>query len=311
MLSYRHGEAVSKARTGRALVTAFGDSPFPSRGRAAAFLYDWLKTGAIVADYRPYDDWDYKLDDQVFGDEQRAWNQLLTDDEPNPLLTDRSARGLSAIAAALHKHGPHMKPEHLEKAVWWIKDWKAARVGWYRTATASMEFSELMNGLKTTKEFLASSRSASRYSIAASAVTALFGVVVVTVAMLFFNGAGGWWTWGGVLVALFTLACAGALTERARDIWKLQDRQYFLKCIRAARCTEDLNEAGLFAFGESYNERLTWAREKKFRGEMNDLQRKLGDALYFDYDQYMRAPFNEDLIREENERNAAPPLKPA
>ena len=174
-----------------------------------------------------------------------------------------------------------------------------------------MEFSQLMNGLKTTKEFLAASRSASRYSIGASAVTSLFGVAAVTVAMLFVNGAGGWWKWGGVLVALFTLASASALTERARDIWKLQDREYFLGCIRAARCTEDLNEAGLFAFGESYNEPLTWAREKKFRGEMNHLQRKLGDALYFDYDRYMRAPFNEDLIGEENERNAARTLKPA
>jgi len=259
----------------------------------------------------PYDDWDYKLDDEAFGDEQRAWNQLLTDDEANPLLTDRSSQGLAAIAAALNKHGPHMEAEHLEKAVWWLKDWKAARYGWYRTPTSSMEFNQLMNGLKTTKEFLAASRSASLYSFGASAVTALFGVIAVIVVMLFINGAGDWWKWGGAVLALITLGWANALTEKARDIWKLQDRQYFLKSIRAARCTEDLNAAGLFAFTESYKEPLTWAREKKFRGEMNDLQRRLGDALYFDHDRYMRAPFNEDLIREENERNAAKVVKPA
>ena len=264
-----------------------------------------------MADCRPYDDWDYKLDDEIYGDEQRFWNQLLTDGEVNPLLTDRSSQGLAAIAAALHQHGSHMKPDHLEKAVWWLKDWKAARVGWYRTTASGMEFDQLMNGLKTTKEFLAASRSASRYSIGASAVTALFGVIAVVVAMLFINGAGGWWKWSGVVVALFTLAWFSALTEKARDIWKLQDREYFLKCIRAARCTEDLNEAGLFAFTESYKEPLTWAREKRFRGEMNDLQRRLGDALYFDYDRYMRAPFNEDLIREEKGRNAARASKAA
>ena len=265
-----------------------------------------------MANYRPYNDYDYKIDDHEFRHEAQGWNQLLDDGEVNPELTNASTKGLAAIAAALHQHAPNMKPEHLEKAVWWLKDWKAARVGWYRTTTAGMEYNQFMSGLKQQQEFKAAGKRARRYSLGSSAATAVSAIVWAGVVMMF-GEAGAWaggWTWGAAVLALFTWAFGTALTERARDIWQLQDRRYFLQCLRAARCTEDLNDAGLFAHGLSYEEPMSWAREKKYRAELLEMQRQLADALYFDYDQHIRTPFDESLIEEENARNAARALKP-
>ena len=252
-------------------------------------------------DYRPIEVCDYELNDDEggYGADAAPGNQLLTDDgTPNLDVHGESSQGLAAIAAALHKHAADMTPAHLEKAVWWLKDWKMHQRRFNRTPFSYTDFHASMERLKTSSEFLGAARSAKRFSLGSHVTAMLFGVCASVSAVAFYSEAEWPLKWGFAVLALFFAGWTTQLRDRARDFWQTQDRKYFIQCLRLARCTQDLNETGLFANPSAKaSEPLTWAKEKKFLGEMRELQAQLGDALYFDWDRYMRAPFNDELLK--------------
>lgn len=83
------------------------------------------------------------------------------------------------------------------------------------------------------------------------------------------------------------------LTDTARDIWQRQDRRYFLQCLRQARCTEDLLDAGLFAHHPATDTVSSAKGYIDSRHAVRQIQLHLGDALYFDWDHNIRERFNE------------------
>jgi len=204
---------------------------------------------SFMSDYRPYDYWDYRVNDLLLGEDEPASNRLL-DEEGNPLRHpgSKTLQGLAAIAAALHKYGLEMRPEHLEKAVWWLKDWKMHRVGWWPTINASVDLHQSMQRLKESVAFKKDGALALRHSYI-SHFFALFAGIVAAGALAAWFGESGWGARAGWTVGFFVLAAfAAAFRDSARDIWQKQDRRYFLQCLRLCKCTEDPLDAGLFAF---------------------------------------------------------------
>jgi len=51
-------------------------------------------------------------------------------------------------------------PEHLEKAVWWLKDWKMHRTNFHQKVNSSAEFYQAMQRLKSTPQFLRDGKTA-------------------------------------------------------------------------------------------------------------------------------------------------------
>ena len=81
--------------------------------------------------------------------------------------------------------------------------------------------------------------------------------------------------------------------DQARDHWQHQDRRYFLQCLRAARCTEDLLAAGLFAYHPDTDAVRSAEGQLASRRAVRELQAQLGDAIYFDWDHHIRDQLNE------------------
>lgn len=247
-----------------------------------------------MSDYRPYDCWDYRINDLLIGDDEPPGNQLLDEDgNPSPRVGNKSLEGLAGLAATLDKYGPNMTPEHLEKAVWWLKDWKMHRSGWHRTVSAMTEFHQTMERLKNSPEFKRDGKRARRYSYG-SHLFALFTGVLAAFALNAWLGDSGWgeriaWTIG----ALFLAALTAGFRDTARDIWQQQDRRYFLQCLRQSRCTEDLLDAGLFAYHPETMSVNSAEEQLAFRRSVREMQHQLGDALYFDWDSHIRESFNE------------------
>jgi len=247
-----------------------------------------------MSDYRPYERLDYRINDLLIGDDEPPGNQLLGEDG-NPLLRtgDKSLEGLAAVAAALDKYGPDTRPEHLEKAVWWLKDWKMHRSGWYRTVSAVAEFHQAMERLKNSPEFRRDGKRACRYSYG-SHLFALFTGITAAFALNAWLGNYGWggkigWTLG----ALFLAGLTAGFRDMARDSWQQQDRRYFLQCLRQSRCTEDLVNAGLFAYHPRTISVNSAEEQLAFRHAVREMQLQLADALYFDWDNRVRESFNE------------------
>lgn len=246
-----------------------------------------------MSDYRPYDCLDYRVNDLLIGDDEPPGNQLL-DEDGNPLSRtgDKSLEGLAGVAAALDKYGPAMKPEHLEKAVWWLKDWKMHRSGWYRTVSAMTEFYQAMGGLKNSPEFKRDGKRARHFSYG-SHLFALFTGVFAALALHAWFGDSGWggkiaWTIG----ALFLAAVTAWFMDTARDIWQQQDRRYFLQCLRKSRCAEDLLDAGLFAYHPETMNVKSAEEHLAFSRAVLEMQHQLADALYFDWDSGIRESLN-------------------
>lgn len=247
-----------------------------------------------MSGYKVYDSWEYRINDRLLGDEEPEGNRLLDDDgEPATYLTGSSTAGLAAIASAIHKHASTMQPEHLEKAVWWLKDWKANRAGWYRKMDDLHTFAKTLQSLKTKPEFLADGRSARRYSLGSHMVALMAGIAFAITLNAWLDG-GSWgakigWGIGTLLFAAIT----SALRDTARDIWQRQDRRYFLQCLRQARCTEDLLDAGLFSHHPATDNVSNAKGYIDSRHALREMQSQMGDALYFDWDHNIRERFNE------------------
>ncbi|MCQ8116998.1 hypothetical protein [Methylomonas rosea] len=245
-------------------------------------------------EYRPYDGWDYRINDLLIGEDEPPGNQLLDEDgNPSTTIENKSLEGLAVLAATLNKYGPDMKPEHLEKAVWWLKDWKMHRSDWYRSVNAMAEFHQTMESLKNSLEFKRDGKRARLYSYG-SHLFALISGVCAGFALNAWLGESGWVERIALTIGALSLALLTAgFRDTARDIWQQQDRRYFLQCLRQSRCTEDLLHAGLFAYHpetisvESAEEHLA------FRRAVREMQHQLGDALYFDWDRQIRERFNE------------------
>jgi hypothetical protein len=144
---------------------------------------------AGMSDFQVYDSWEYRINNNLMGDDEPKGNQLLDEDgEPATYLTGSSAAGLAAIASAIHKHASSMQPEHLEKAVWWLKDWKAHRAGWYRKIDDQHTFAKTLQSLKIKPEFLADGKSGRRYSLSSHAVALMAGVAFALALNAWLNG---------------------------------------------------------------------------------------------------------------------------
>ena len=247
-----------------------------------------------MSDYRPYDSWDYRINDLLIGDEEPPGNQLLDEDgNPTTRPGNKSLEGLAALAAVLDRYGPDMRPEHLEKAVWWLKDWKMHRSGWYRTVSAMAEFHQAMGRLKSSPEFKRDGKRARRYSYGSHLFALLTGIGTAF-ALNAWLGESGWggkvgWTIG----VLFIAGLTAGFRDTARDIWQQQDRRYFLQCLRQSRCTEDLLDAGLFAHHPKTMNLNSAEEHLAFRHAVREMQLQLADALYFDSDNRIRENFNE------------------
>lgn len=247
-----------------------------------------------MSDWRPLDTSDYLADDLALGPDAPPTNQLLDrDGEPSKDLTEPSLQGLAAIAAALDRHAPSMTPQHLEKAVWWIKAWKAARAGTYRRIEDGAKFHRQMSGFKESKFFKRSASRARRLSY----VSHLFALVA-GIAML---GALQAWLeegeWGGktmwTIGLLVSAALAAGFRDAARDVWQQQDRWYFLQCLRSAQCTEDLLDAGFFSHHDATMKVTTAEEYLASRRAFREIQRQFADALYFDDECRIREQHNE------------------
>jgi len=162
-----------------------------------------------MSDYRPYDSWDYRINDLLIGDEEPLGNQLLDEDgNPTTRPGNKSLEGLAALAAVLDRYGPDMRPEHLDKAVWWLKDWKMHRSGWYRTISAIAEFHQAMERLKSSPEFKRDGKRARRYSYGSHLFALLTGIGTAF-ALSAWLGESGWggkvgWTIGVLFIAGLT-----------------------------------------------------------------------------------------------------------
>jgi len=243
----------------------------------------------IMSEYRPYERWDYRINDLLVGEDEPLNNQLLGDNEkvaqrpPN-----ESIKGLAAIADALDSFGQEMTPEHIEKAVWWMKDWKMHRSGWYPKIDSDIELQQSMEKLKSCVAFRKLGVRAKRYSYGSHLFAVLSGVAALAALNVWTNDSS-WaprigWALGFAVLSILTVA----FRDTARDIWQEQDRRYFLQCLRLCRCTDDLLQAGLFAYHPK-TEKVHCAEEGlAFRKAVREMQAQLGDALYFDFDNHIR-----------------------
>lgn len=241
---------------------------------------------AQTSDYRPFETWNYRLDDSLLGEDEPEGNRLL-DDEGNPRYSAGALGGLSAIAAALNKHGNDMTADQLEKAVWWLKDWQMHRQGWYRKATGVFDFAKRMGEFKESAEFRGYEKRARRY-IRLAALTAIVAGVLLALVVGTWGESGWLWRLGWSALALITAGLASGLTDTARQQWQTQDRIYFLNCLRNAECTEDLLDAGLFAH---HDDTMQLKDTLRSRRAVRRMQRQLAQALYFDYDSCIRENF--------------------
>lgn len=248
-----------------------------------------------MSDYRPYETWDYRVNDILLGEDEPPENRLL-DEYGQPVEHARggSLAGLAAIAAALDAHGQQMLPQHIEKAVWWLKDWKMHKSGWYRRINSHVDLHREMERLKQITSFRKDGARARRCIYASHLFAVLFLVVAAGALNSWIGEGSGWgarigWTVGALLLA----GLAAAFRDTARDIWQRQDRRYFLQCLRLCRCTDDLHDAGLFAYHPD-TEKVESAEEQlAFRRAVRGMQLQLADALYFDWDRSIREHFNE------------------
>jgi hypothetical protein len=247
-----------------------------------------------MSDYRPYDRWDYRVNDLLLGEDEPPDNRLLDEDgQAVRHANSGSIKGLSAIAATLDKYGPQMQPQHLEKAVWWLKDWKMHRSGWQRTISAPFDLHQSMERLKQSASFKNDGVKARRYSYASHLFAVLFGIAALGAFNAWFDvsswGSRVGWTFGVLILSGLT----AAFRDTARDIWQRQDRRYFLQCLRLCRCTEDLLDVGLFAYHPSTEQVRSAEEHLEFRRAVREMQVQLADSLYFDWDQRIREQFNE------------------
>lgn len=261
-----------------------------------------------MSEYRPIDQLDYKVNDTLIGEDEPPQNRLLDEDgRPNPEIRSKSLQGLAVIAAALHEHAPDMNPEHLEKAVWWVKDWRMHLLRRYRSETRSFEFHQVMEAQKNTSEFLHEGNRARWYSYGSQVVAALFGIAAATAVWAFVGDQGWGMRTGLTVLALFLASLTAGFRDTARDIWRIQDRKYFLKCLRLARDTEDLSRAGFFAYHPRTLVVNSAEEQLAFKKTVREMQLQFGDALYCDFDFYIRERFNE---RDEAYRLNWPSKKP-
>lgn len=182
----------------------------------------------------PPDPGAYLVDDFLSGAGAPSGNWLLDGDGvPFPDPINRSVAGLAALAAAIHKHAAAMEPVHLEKAIWWLKDWKMHKSPppWRTPQDFHLEMERLK---QTTRKH------------------------------------------------------------------KPDDHLYFLQCLRLARCTSDLLDAGLFAPLPADSK--TFESEDDVWKAVRQMQRQLADALYCDDDLVLRYAFSD---KEKAEARAA------
>jgi hypothetical protein len=241
-----------------------------------------------MSDYRAYERWQYRIDETLVGEDEPESNQLLDEDGLARSFQNPRHAGLAAIAEALDKHAEHLLPDDLEKAVWWFKDWQMGRVGWYRRNDAAFQYAQAMRDLKETRDFRRFEKRARRYILgshfaAAAAVALLAGVVATW-------SDPGWWVLAWGLGTLVMLGLASGWRDSAGHEWQVQDRQYFLGCLRKAECVEDLMDAGLFAY---HDDTMQLQDRKRSRVAMLRMQRQLATALYFDHDRLIREDFVE------------------
>ena len=241
---------------------------------------------AQANEYRPFECWDYRVNDQLLGEDEPLGNRLLNDNG-SPAYEQGGLGGLAAIADSLHRHGTDMTADQLEKAVWWLKDWQMTRQGWYRKVSGTFDFAQRMRGFKEASEFKGYEKRARRYirlaALAAVIAGALFALVVGT-----WSDSGWLWRIGWGVLTIMVAGLAAGLTDTARLQWQLQDRIYFLNCLRAAECTEDLLDAGFFAHTE---DTMQLADTLRSRRAVRKMQRQFAQALYFDYDHCIRENF--------------------
>jgi hypothetical protein len=246
--------------------------------------------------YRPYEGWDYRLDDLLIGEKEPPDNRLL-DGDGNPIRRpgDKGVEGLAALAAVLNRYAIEMTPDHLEKAVWWIKDWKRSQSGWYRSISAETDFYKAQERFKASPEYKRDGRNALGYNYGSHLSAALTGVLAV-IALFAWLDHSGWmarigWTIGALFVGLLT----AGLRDTARDIWQRQDRRYFLQCLRESRCTIDLLNSGLFSYHPDTTFPPNSGGEEYLRSRraIRAMHVQLGDALYFDWDCDIRESLDE------------------
>lgn len=247
-----------------------------------------------MSDYRPYEHCDYRINDLLIGGDEPPGNRLLDEDgKPKPRPGSKSLEGLAAMAAVLDQYGPDMEPEHFEKAVWWIKDWKRHRSGWRRAVNAGAELHQSMERLKCSTEFARDGRRARRYSYGSHFFALLTGVAAVLALDAWTGNAGSASKLGWAIATLFLAGLTAAFRDVARDIWQRQDRRYFLQCLRLSRCTDDLLDVGLFSYHRDTLAINSTEEYLTFRRAVREMQLQLADALYFDLDGRIREQFNE------------------
>jgi hypothetical protein len=239
-----------------------------------------------MSDYRAYERWQYRIDETLVGEDEPESNQLLDEDGLARSFQNPRHAGLAAIAEALDNHAERLLPDDLEKAVWWFKDWQMGRVGWYRKNDATFQYAQAMRDLKETRDFRRFEKRARRYILgsyftAAAAVALLAGVVATW-------SDPGWWVLAWGFGTLVMLGLASGWRDSAGHEWQVQDRQYFLGCLRKAQCVEDLMDAGLFAY---HDDTMQLQDRKRSRVAMLRMQRQLATALYFDHDRLLREDF--------------------
>lgn len=248
-----------------------------------------------MSDYRPYERQDYRVNDLLLGADEPPGNQLLDEDgRPSEQANTESLKGLAAIAAALDAHGQQMHPQHIEKAVWWLKDWKMHRSGWYRTVSAPFDLRQSMEKLKLSSSFKKDGKRARSYSYASHVLAVLCALAAMGAANAWFGEPSSWGSKiGWIIGTLFLAGLTAAFRDAARDIWQKQDRRYFLQCLRLCRCTDDLLDAGLFAYHPSSEQVQSAEEQLAFRRAVREMQLQLADSLYFDWDQRIREQYNE------------------
>lgn len=248
----------------------------------------------MSSNYRPLDVSDYCIDDNPSRQNAGPSNRLLNDDGHAVHTTDGSVSGLAAIAAALDRHAPFMTPEHLEKAVWWIKEWKAHRLRRSRLIDDGAKFFQSMQVAASSPELNALRRRARLWMLLSHALAFIGLVLAFAAAASWFVGDPSWSKRVGLTAgALVFAALTGAAHDMVMRAWQTQDRVYFLHCLRASRWTEDLLDAGLFAHDPRTDHVSSAEDFLAARRRIRQMQEQLADALYFDHDRTIRQRHDE------------------
>lgn len=247
------------------------------------------------------------LVDETYG--QKKNNHLLDDTgAPNPEIAEPEQRALAELAAAVHRNARLLTASQSEQAIRWLKRWKLRnRVPKREHSTTDMQFLQLMNRLKGSRENKPVLKRAYRQTLWARLWGALFAVSAAVTLLLFFDDSVRWyWRVFAVAVSLTLLVASDVVTSRAAGAYAEYGKRHLLQCIREAETIDELSEAGLF----DYVPGARYERDKPFdletsKAAIREARERLADALYSDPGYFVTPTGLEAMLKSLKEPRAA------